>query len=173
MGCDKSLLELDGLPLWQRQLRLLEDLRPRDIFISGPMRPPEYLNIADARENAGPLAGLVAALRVCATPLLCALAVDLPRMSADYLRGLLELCQRDRGVAPVTDRLEPLAAIYPLAALALAEKELADGNYSLRKFLDRCVAAGLMLKQPVRPAEAGFFLNLNTPADLPATLRTR
>lgn len=172
MGHDKAFLEIAGAPLWQRQFRLLESLSPHQIFLAGPARD-EWRRagckvIADAQPESGPLGGLVAGLRICSTPFLLALAVDLPRMTAGCLRRLLELCHSGRGAVPFTDRLEPLAAIYPRAALALAEELLVRGDYSLQQLVNRCLADGLMLGQAVQPDEHASFLNLNTPADVMA-----
>lgn len=169
MGRDKAFLEIDGVPLWSRQIGTLAALHPREIFIAGP-RHAAWISagceiITDAQENAGPLAGLVAGLRRCATPLLLALGVDLPCMSAPYLRALLTRCEPGRGRVPLTDRLEPLAAVYPRAVLALAEEQLAGGEYSLQRFADRCIAAELLLREPVSPADLLLFHNVNTPAD--------
>src|SRR2546428_9892635 len=82
MGRDKAGIVLDGIPLWQRQFEILRELRPHEIFISGPPRK-EWSGlevVADETPDAGPLAGLVASLRRCRSPLLLVLAVDLPRM---------------------------------------------------------------------------------------------
>src|SRR5476651_1092157 len=85
MGSDKALLSLPGsdLLLWQRQVRVLEELKPEEIFWSGAARPglPENLRlIADEVENAGPLAGISACLNLLESDLLVVLAIDLPRM---------------------------------------------------------------------------------------------
>ncbi len=165
LGRDKALLEVAGEALWRRQVRLLESLAPEKIFIAGPLRQPGCETIADAQTNCGPLAGLVAALRVCTTPLLLALAVDLPRMTASCLRETLALCEHDRGVVPMTEQLEPLAAVYPIAALALAEEQLRSGQYSLQPFVRRCLECELMRPRQIGPGDPEAFFNLNTPAD--------
>ncbi|MEP6810225.1 MAG: molybdenum cofactor guanylyltransferase, partial [Chthoniobacterales bacterium] len=105
MGRDKAWLEIAGEPLWRRQLTLLESLAPERIFIAAPVHPewlcPRCEFVADARSGAGPLAGLVAGLRACTSQFLLALAVDLPSMSAIFLRDLLGQCTPGRGVIPV------------------------------------------------------------------------
>src|SRR5215217_4822617 len=148
MQRNKAFLEVEGVALWQRQLRILENLRPTEIFLAGPSRPEwksaNCIIVPDAQENAGPLAGLVAALRRSRTSLLLAFAVDLPHMTSVYLRGLLKLCQREIGVVPgARHRFEPLVAIYPKRSLAVAERFLANGSYSLQNFAASCTAHGL------------------------------
>ncbi len=164
MQRDKALLEIEGEPLWQRQVRLLQTLRPRELFVAGPPRAG-CIPLADAQPESGPLAGVVSGLRACSTPLLLVLAVDLPRMTSDYLRTLIAECSETRGLVPTG---QPLAAVYPLCALALAERSLAEGEYSMQRFATRCASHGLVRQEPIGAREEPFFLNLNTPADLAA-----
>lgn len=168
MGRDKAFLEIDGQPLWQRQLRTLHELRPCEVFIAGPMRN-EWRDcnvIADATPDAGPLGGIVPALRQSSQPLVLVLAVDLPRMTVGYLRGLLALCSEFSGIIPQDDtRFQPLAAIYPTAAGALAQRCLGLGD-SMQRFASLCVEAGLMNEQRITAHERSLFLNMNTPEDL-------
>ena len=101
MGRDKALLEIDGEPLWRRQLATLRRLSPEQLMISGPPRDGEYEAVADEIENAGPLAGVAAALRKCTSPLLVVLAVDLPRDDAALsCKPCSLLCGDGRGVVP-------------------------------------------------------------------------
>lgn len=172
MGRDKAFIEIDGAPLWQRQLRMLEQLAPNEIFLAGPPRPEwqdaGFTIICDAQENAGPLGGVVAALRQCSTDFLLALAVDLPKMTVDYLRELIDAREDGKGVVPMRDRYEPLVALYPTGSLKIAEQLIAGGDYSLHELVRRCLAAGLLIKQPVRWSDVACFLNMNTPSDLAA-----
>jgi molybdopterin-guanine dinucleotide biosynthesis protein A len=171
MGCDKAFVEIHGVPLWQRQWRILRTLGPHKIFVAGPVHP-EWTDafdaiVPDAQENAGPLAALVASLRRCSTPLLLALAIDLPRTSADYLRDLIAHCTGDVGTIPyLEDRFEPLVAVYPISALRLAENCLRSGNYSLQRFAAGCVSEGIAHARQIEPSQESLFLNMNTPEDL-------
>jgi molybdopterin-guanine dinucleotide biosynthesis protein A len=169
MGRDKAFLEIAGEPLWQRQLATLRHLAPEQLMVSGPGREEwsEYEIVADERADAGPLAGLAAALRKCATPRLVVLAIDLPEMTTDFLRSLLRLCGDHQGVVPRrSDRFEPLAAVYPAGCAALAEAALRDGDFSMQRFVRRALEQDLLLERSISEAETVLFANLNTPADL-------
>lgn len=173
MGKDKAFIEVNGVALWRRQLQLLQQLEPSEIFISGPSHDEwQHANcviISDAEPNAGPLAGLVAALRRCTTPLLLTLAIDLPNMTSDYLRGVINSCGADLGAVPVAaDRYEPVAAVYPQRAAHIAENCLASRQLSLQAFAARCIAEGLVNLKQIAPDERPLFLNMNTPEDVPA-----
>ena len=49
MGSDKAFLEIEGEPLWQRQLATLRGLSPGQLMISGPRREEwdEYEIVTD------------------------------------------------------------------------------------------------------------------------------
>ena len=177
MGRDKAFIEIEGVPLWQRQLQTLTQLAPKQIFLAGPARP-EWVDadcetIADEPGDIGPLGGLMAALERCVAPLLLALAVDLPHITSDFLGRLVALSESDQGTIPNTGQLEPLAAIYPISAWAIAEAQSRHGDYSLQTFARRCVDYDLIREHLVAPPDAALFLNLNTPADLEKAMRTR
>ena len=124
--------------------------------------------LEDAQVGLGPLGGIAAALRAMRSPRLVVLAVDLPRMSADFLRGLLAA---ERGVVPQTDDgfFEPLAAIYPHTALADAEEHLRGSDRSLQTFVRRLLASAQVSARPVLAAEAPLFVNWNHPEDVTTT----
>lgn len=171
MGRDKALVEIDGIPLWRRQLAILQNLAPAELMIAGPS-DAEWSDsgcviVPDLRDNAGPLAGIAAALRCCSTPLLLVLAVDLPNITSAYLRGLVLASSADIGVVPKNgEYFEPVAAVYPARASSLAENSLAAQRWSLQALARDCIAARFVSDVPVSPNEQRLFLNLNTPEDL-------
>lgn len=166
MGCDKALLEVDGEPLWRRQLATLRALAPEQLLVSGPARG-EGETVADEIGNAGPLGGVAAALCKCHAPLLFVLAVDLPGMTAAFLRTLLTLCRDGRGVVPRGPQFfEPLAAIYPAVAAEIAHEQLRRGEFSMQEFVRATIREGLLAERKLAPEEAALFANLNTLADL-------
>jgi molybdopterin-guanine dinucleotide biosynthesis protein A len=172
MGRDKALLQLPGSGelLWQRQLRVLEELKPQELFWSGPPRPDlpaSVRQVEDTLRNAGPLAGVCACLRQMTTELLVVLAVDLPRMDATYLKSLVARCTPVRGAVPLLgDELEPLAAVYPSVLLELAADRLRQGRYAMREFVSEALRRELMETVRVDNKDAGKFTNLNTPEDV-------
>lgn len=164
MQTDKALLEIEGAPLWLRQVHLLQALGPAELFIAGRAHEG-CIALADAQPESGPLGGLVAGLRACSAPLLLTLAVDLPRMTSDYLRQLIAKCSETCGVVP---QAQPVCAVYPKRALALAERCLESRDCSMQRFVARCVAEDLVRRMDIESADERLFLNLNTPEDLRA-----
>jgi molybdopterin-guanine dinucleotide biosynthesis protein A len=169
MGRDKAFLDIDGQPLWWRQLDKLRQLSPEQIMLSGPPRN-EWSDcevVSDEVENAGPLAGIAAALGKCTTPHLVVLAVDLPMMTSNFLQSLLELCTGNWGAVPRNaDAFEPLAAVYPASCAFLANAALRSGDLSLQSLVRKGTSEKWLVERKISAAEAPLFANLNTPADL-------
>jgi molybdopterin-guanine dinucleotide biosynthesis protein A len=170
MGVDKATMIFRGQTLWRHQLETLRASGATSIAISGP-RDRTYAGavpvIEDDQPGLGPLAGLVSALRWCSSPLLLVLAVDLPAMTPDYLARLAAESNPGCGVVPIREGwTEPLAAVYPREALALAAAHLESGDHSLQHWVSACGNAGLVRFRPVAPEELPLFLNLNTPQDV-------
>ncbi len=175
MGRDKALLSLpEGRKLWERQLDVLRALEPAELFISGPARdgfPPDVPLLADNTPGLGPLAGITATMRTMHSPRVVVLAVDLPAMTTGFLRGLLTAAGNlppNRGIIPQTADgfFEPLAAIYPHAALAAAEDRLQGTDRSMQSFVRALIGGELAVAHPVKEADASRFTNWNEPRDL-------
>ncbi len=173
MGRDKAFLTLaDGTTLVAHQAALLRSIHVNDLLISA--RPhtdypvPGAHRVYDTVPDAGPLAGIAAALAHSTQPHLLALAVDLPRITAALLKSLLDHTTPGVGAVPSTPRgFEPLCAVYPntpdsRAALAAA---LASHDLSLQNLLNTAVTSGWMRPVPVAEADLPAFANWNTPQD--------
>lgn len=174
MGTDKAALVVDGEPLWQRQLAKLREAGADEVFISGRAGGPYHgagvAIVEDHTLDAGPLAGFEAALRHTRHRWLLLLAIDLPDVRADFLRGLVsEAMTAGMGLVPAREEwLQPAAAVYSRDCLPLVEACLAGENRSLRRFVRLARKRSLVEVRPVSAAEHAQFRNLNSPADLAA-----
>ncbi len=176
MGRDKATLEIEGEPLWSRQLRTLRELRPEMILVSARTRPawcpPEIEAVLDEPPSRGPLSGLAAALKSIRTTHLLALAVDMPCMDAECLAGLFARVRKGRGV--VVDAggyFEPLAAIYPQDALPVVGKYVDEDGAAFQPLIAVLTQAQLMAPVRISSGERRSFQNLNTRRDLGARNR--
>jgi molybdopterin-guanine dinucleotide biosynthesis protein A len=172
MGRDKATIRLAGQPLWQRQLEILGQLSPFVVWISAkvamPWFPPGIQVMFDAVNSRGPLAGIAAGLRRLKTSHLLILAIDLPQMTTMHLSTLWAMAQPGIGVIPrQDDYLEPLCAIYPAEASALADKILDEAEISVQHFGQQLQKRGQAIIYPLGPAEKPLYLNMNTPSDIP------
>ena len=178
MGRDKAWLPVNGQPLLLRQIDLVRQLTPLEIFISGredtdySLLPCPVLH--DRFAGAGPLAGIERALDAASAPLVLVLAVDLPNMSASFLRRLAGSCTDGRGVIPrLNSSMEPLVAFYPKCAKSLAEVQLRNSRYAATAFAERCVQTGLASFYDLPTADAGVFFNWNRHSQPPMAVIMR
>ncbi len=187
MGRDKALLEIGGLPLWHRQRDVLARAGAAEIFLSArPVAEQPWVAEAlarggfaavlhDALPSAGPLCGVTAAIERAAPAHVAVLAVDLPRMTADWFLSLAAECTPASGAVGRNREgfFEPLAAIYPAEIKWLAWEALARGDNSLQHLLAAAVAQGLMRVHEITASEAAWFENWNAPASAaPPTAET-
>jgi molybdopterin-guanine dinucleotide biosynthesis protein A len=171
MGCDKATIEIDGQPLWDRQLAILRELKPEAIFVSvrttPAWLPPKTELLLDDPPSHGPLSGLTKALIAMRTTHLLALAVDMPFMTGEQLGRLCEMAAEDRGVVPVIrDRAEPLAAVYPAQATRDFAAALAGLDFSLQGIIRKLAAAKKVSLVPVPTDDEYRYRSVNEPADL-------
>ncbi len=171
MGRDKATLLWRGRPLWQNQLDLLRKSQPNELLISArddpAWRPLDTIFVPDQAPSRGPLSGLSAALALTKSTHLLALAIDLPFMHERYVLSLCGQMQPGCGVLPVlSERAEPLAAIYPVEARSACEAALHGADLSLQSVTRQLIEAGQLSVVRVSSGDAGLFRNVNGPDDL-------
>jgi molybdenum cofactor guanylyltransferase len=170
MGVDKATITFEGTTLLERALARLDAVCDPVLVAAGdlPLRVAGRLSVADPVPGAGPLGGLVAALRASPHPLLVVVAVDLPwidpgligMLAARIGDGDVAVCETARGI-------EPLHAVYSTSMLAAAETALAGTDRSLRRLIEHSDAVRLT-ESEWRDAGISdrFTRNINTPQDL-------
>jgi molybdopterin-guanine dinucleotide biosynthesis protein A len=175
MGSDKALLDWQGETQLDRAMRLLAarripafvSVRPDQLDEPGRARHPR---IVDGLEDAGPSAGILAAMEREPDAAWLVLACDLPFLDELTLRTLI--AGRDPSKAATAFRSahdalpEPLCAIYEPAARAPLQAEVGVGKTCPRAFLRRSEVALLHLPRP----EA--LDNVNTPEERRAASAT-
>jgi molybdenum cofactor guanylyltransferase len=172
MGQDKATVTFEGQPLWQRQIDLLRGLSPATLWISArsrrPWCPAEIEVVLDEPPSRGPLSGLAAGLGRLQTSHLLVLGIDLPQVSVGHLHKLWALARPGSGVIPLNEAyFEPLCAVYPVEAAAIAQQALKSSDVSLQHFAKTLVSRSRAQAYALNLGERSLYLNLNTPADLP------
>ena len=174
MGRPKAFLPVEGETLLERAVRIARELNPVEVLISGRAGHdysalPGCRVVLDREPDLGPLGGIERGLASSRTPLLLVLAVDLPHITAAFLRRLLGHCDASIGVVPRLDgRLEPLAAVYPTTSHRLADRLLAQRQLAAQTFANACLLAQAVRILELGGPEAALFRNWNTPADAAA-----
>ena len=166
MGTQKAFLTIDGETFLSRTLSQLQDFD--EILISandtGGDLPAGYPVAADRYPACGPMGGLHAALSLCRSDALLAVACDMPRLSPALPRLLLS--HFDSGadaVIPVTadGRYHPLCAIYRKTLIPIFEEHLRAGKCKLITALPEDKVRFIPI-----PAElASCLCNINTPEE--------
>lgn len=168
MGHDKAHLMHEGKSQLDRTVELLAPLVDK-VWVSVRKDQPAdalrdaYPQIVDRDDDAGPVAGILAALETHPDVDWLVVAVDLPNLDAESVGYLLEHAGDPRFTAyrSVRDGLpEPLCALYRPPAAAVIRRYVADGVVCPRKILIRSEAE--LLEQP----SPGALENVNTPEDL-------
>lgn len=166
MGCEKALLPVNGLPLWLFQQRKLEQLAS-DVIISSRKGLLDVPVVVDCIPHLGPLGGLVSTLPLARQERVVVLGVDLPQMTADFLRRLLAESTSHCGVVPMLDGyFEGLAAVYPRSLLPIVKEVLSGHDHSMQLLHRLAVERGMMRRREVRGEERHLFENWNLPSDL-------
>jgi molybdopterin-guanine dinucleotide biosynthesis protein A len=174
MGQDKAYLPADwegaSMPLWKRQLTVLQSVGPDKLVVSGPRKqgyPASVAVLPDEWNEVGPLGGIATCLSRTQNALLLVLAIDLPQIQPEFLKKLLARSDSDCGVVPIHhSRYEPLIAVYPRAALRVAIDQLREQDYVLQHFIDKLFENRLMLGYEVELGEQNQMENWNTPGDM-------
>src|SRR5271157_986843 len=167
MGSDKALLSFRDQTLLARTLEKGAAVAGKVIIVGPRERYATYGDVVeDIYAGCGPLSGIHAALCATETDLNLILSVDMPLMTVEFLRWLLEKALHARELIVVPDALggrQPLCAVYRRPLLAVAEQALKNGDYEIGHLFPR-VPTSYISEAKIR--EAGFspevFRNVNT-----------
>jgi molybdenum cofactor guanylyltransferase len=159
---------IDGEPMIVRVYRNLR-AAPWPMYIAGRelFAPPLAARfdaplVIDRRPECGPLGALRSACELLRSERIFAVAADQPHLRLAALE-LLALAWEpgDEAVVPEHDgRIEPLAALYARSAVLRAAPCAAAEGTAMHDLIERIATRFL-------PMRAEYFLNVNTPADLP------
>jgi len=164
---DKRKIEICGQTLIYRTIGILKDLLDRHPYVVGDnlddFNIQSEIIIRDAKNNSGPLGGLVAALENCPTEWALILAVDLPRITIEDLQKLIsstddlfDVITLSKGELP-----EPLIALYRTNTLSFWRERLDRGLLSLSEGFE-----SLKWKKVYPAGGADSLRNINNPRDL-------
>jgi molybdopterin-guanine dinucleotide biosynthesis protein A len=163
MGRDKALLPFRGTTLLEHTVQLVREAAG-SVTLVGAGERYQDLNLprlADVAAGSGPLAGILAALRQSAAERNLITACDMPGITFDFLRNLLNrinIPEADALIPCAAGRLAPLCAVYRPSAATVLETAFDAGE---RRVLE--AIKGLKIKEIAVSPE--FLANANTPAE--------
>ncbi|MDH4411815.1 MAG: molybdenum cofactor guanylyltransferase MobA [Rhizobium sp.] len=177
MGTDKAQLRLGGMPL---ALRVADRLKEQvsALYLNAPAGHPLAATlplIADTRpDRPGPLAGVLAALKLCgarpqAAAHLLTTPCDTPFLPRDLVKRLPELAESGTIIlAACNGRTHPITALWPVTLSHDLEAWLADPDHRrVFDFIARHPSETVDFEPfdgPLGPVDP--FFNINTPEDL-------
>jgi len=165
MGCDKALLPFGGGALVESVARAVRSAAGSAVLVGNPRlyQHLSYPAIPDLYPGDGPLGGILTALHHTSADWNLVAACDMPELSGEFLRFLMDATTDDGADALVplgpSGRTEPLCAVYHRRSLPLLERALERGVRSVRGAIQD-LRVTLVSVPEVTP-----FQNVNTPED--------
>lgn len=171
MGTDKAVLQVEGRRLVDRMVEAMATVADRVVVSVGSRSLGLEDEVVDAEGLTGPLAGIVAALRVTGGDLLGVVPVDAPATDARLLRRLADLCEahgRSAAVVVADGHLQSLHVVLTRSAHPAVETRVAAGERSTRGLLAWLDALVVDPRgwDDVDP-DAAMARDWDVPADLP------
>jgi molybdenum cofactor guanylyltransferase len=164
MGQDKALLPYLGTTLLAHVARTVQEAAGSVALIGDPER---YANIGypvypDAIPGCGPIGGLHTALNLSKTEWNLVVACDMPGISTDILRSLVDQAEsssRDCVMAMgPSGQPEPLCAVYHRRCLPAVTRRIRDKRFKMGDLVAE-------LEFETRPFAPAALRNVNTPVD--------
>ena len=174
----KAFAKVKGEPIIDRVIRALDRVSDDVVIIANDQASYARLGLpirSDEDENAGPLAGLITALRWSRERKcdgIVAAACDMPFVSAPLLRTLVSEAEQRHADAALPESgsrrgVEPLCAFYANSCIAAIEEAIAREDYRMISFHEHITLFRLPIEQVrVFGDPKTLFMNVNTPEDL-------
>lgn len=172
MGTNKALLPMDG----KTNIELIKDqLTPffSDIIVvTNHFEAYEFLKVPMVKDEyigKGPLAGIHTGLKHSKTETNFFVACDMPFVSGELAKHLIELCDNYEAVVPrINGTLHPLFSVFKKSVLPMVEQCLQEDRLKIRDLLEELqvlyVNEGELEGVLVGNIEKVFY-NMNYPLD--------
>lgn len=163
MGKDKAMLPVEGSTMALMLAEKYKAMGPVAFSVDRAGRFPTggYRELVDRYPGCGPLNGLVSAFLDTEEEIVFLTATDMPGGDVTAVKELLErLGEHDACLYEG----EPLFGVYRRSCLPVAQRCLEEGQYALRRFLQKLNVHILPVKQK------DVVRNLNTPEEYAAFL---
>lgn len=181
MGQDKALLRMpSGVTLLQHIVATAKLVADNVALLGSGEKYRDVVDdveiVEDVYRDCGPLGGIHAALSSTSTDLNLVIATDMPNVSVELLRFLIQRARStDRVVTipRVGELLQPLCAVYRQSFLFTAEQALRTGRYRINTAISE-VSIDVIGEAELFAAGFGaeLFANANTPEEWDALRRS-
>ena len=170
MGFDKAFIEIEGVPLIKRQLRLLGRVFKRVIIVTNSPRKYRLRTvkvIQDIIPGQGPLGGIYAGLIASSSFYNFVAACDMPFLNEALIRHMIkERDSFDVVVPRLKKGYESLFAIYSKNCIMPIHKTIASKNLRIRDFFKKVKVKEIKEAEVRRFGKPDIlFMNINTPLE--------
>ncbi|MDQ7842264.1 MAG: molybdenum cofactor guanylyltransferase [Armatimonadota bacterium] len=174
LGRDKRDVIVGGVALLDRAVALCAPLVDGLLIVAREAGPPRrgVPVVADEISDRGPMAGVLTGLRRSRHPRMLVIPVDMPLLTAEFLRFLIRIAPEAEITVPRWERgIEPLVAVYTRSCLGPLADALARGATALHAFIQ---SAGRSVRFVDASEIAPFgrperlFFNINTAEEVAA-----
>lgn len=170
-GINKALIEIEGVPIINRTIKILEPLFNEIILAGWPAGSPMPAGVIPVDDNfpgLGPLGGIEAALKICSSPMLFVFGGDMPWLSMELIREQAEEMRREQAeilAARIGELTEPLHSIYSRSLHGeLVSYLKSGGSPAVIDFYKLVQTRYYNLPRTVKTLKA--FTNINSPGDI-------
>ena len=171
MGRNKALIDYQGRPIIAHVIDALRGLTNDVVVVSNRSdlySPFGARVVPDYDPPCGPLGGLAAGLRAMTSEVAIVVACDMPFLSVNLLRWLIDLAEGYDAVVPQSGtEFEPLHAVYRRTCYNPIVRRIEHGERRVISFFPevrlRSVPEG---EWRMLDPEGRSLINLNTPGDL-------
>jgi molybdenum cofactor guanylyltransferase len=164
MGQDKALLPYDGMTLVERLAGIVREAAGSVAVIGDPEKYGAlgYPVFADQVPGCGPLGGLHTALTISSADWNLVVACDMPGISVDTLRTLVDGAVASSKncvvAASMGGEMEPLCAVYHQRCLAAVSRAVKEKRFKMKDLVAE-------LDPLIIPVDPAVVANINTPAE--------
>ena len=164
MGRDKAMLPIEGVALVERTAERVRGAAGSVTLIGAPERYGHlgFPMAADLIENCGPIGGLYTALKIGRADWNLLVACDMPGITAEFLRELLDAARQcgSTCLVPQTESgLHPLCAVYHRRAEGAVASAIEHKRFKMHDLLK------VLEAQSFPVADAAQLENVNTPVE--------
>jgi molybdopterin-guanine dinucleotide biosynthesis protein A len=176
MGTNKALLKIKEMPNVERILTALRPHFPHPILVTNDPDLYHFLGIqtvTDYFPGKGPLAGIHAGLAASPFEVNVSAACDMPFVSAELAKDLIEKSLGYDAVIPVIGgKQQPLFAVYKKSLMGVMEEKLQNDKLRMKDLLDE-VNVLYVTEQELRVGERleQIFFNMNHPHEYEEALQ--
>lgn len=172
MGTNKALLQVNKQANIKRVAQQLQRYFPSLIVVTNHPEDYPFLDdaviVSDYFPGKGPLAGIHAGLAVSPYEVNVVTASDMPFLSAELAKRLVDFAGDYDAVVPVINgERHPLFSVFKKKLTGVMEESLVKGQLSMMGFLDRLKVYYMKEKdlQTANNSLERIFFNMNTPID--------